>query len=153
MAIDIEGSIDKVSNAAFSYSFFNKILSNPLFIGIAIALIFILLLMVYYPAKKGTSLLIPFKIFLYTFLSSFLIVFLHDSVIKHTISQEYKQFADEELIGGLNHENRDGIYNNTAPVKPTGEFHGGNYIKQIGGNVEQQANPEITPMPTLEYVE
>lgn len=97
MAIDLNDTVKSVSNWAFGSPLLNGILGSSVFIAILISIIMILLIMIFYPAKSGTPASVLFKMFVYMFFSTLLVVFLHDAVKKYTYDNE-KNEEDQEIL-------------------------------------------------------
>jgi hypothetical protein len=124
MPIDISSSVNNISKQVFGTSIINKYLGSTIFVGIIITFILLLIIMIFYPAKENTSVKIIFKVGLYSFLSSLLILFLHDGIIKSNLSNDKISENNEKIIQNLTNKNRDSIYNNNIPIKPN--ITGGN---------------------------
>ena len=60
-----------------------------------------LILLLFYPAKRGTGPAKHIKILIYVFISTVVILYIHDATIKSIVSDEYKNKAVEETLGGL----------------------------------------------------
>lgn len=123
MPFDLAGSIRKTSQWAFSSPILNNILGSSLFVAITIALLMILLIMVLYPAKKGTPISVLCKIFIYMFFGSLLIIFLHDSVIKFMFEESEQEKEDIDFMRGTTQGGKDGIYNQSSMIEPTQSIH------------------------------
>ena len=89
MPVDIYSSLKKVSQWAFGNSILNKLLHNGILVSIVIAFMMIIIVMIFYPAKKGTPFSIIIKMSIYMFASITLIIFLHDG---NLISSQLKIF-------------------------------------------------------------
>lgn len=76
-------TISTISQWAFGNDVMNKILGASITIAIVIAFIMLLLIMLMYPASSDTSSIVLLKMFIYMTIFSFLVVFLHDGIIKH----------------------------------------------------------------------
>ena len=118
MPIDFSSSVNNFSNKVFGTSIINKYLNSTLFVSLLITFILMLIIMLFYPAKENTPIKIIFKVGLYSFLSSALILFLHDGVVKSNINNNKVDENNEKIIQNLTNQNRDIIYNNKIPVKP-----------------------------------
>jgi hypothetical protein len=124
MPIDLGSSIKKTSQWAFESSFLNSVLGSSLFVGLVIAFIMILLIMVMYPSKPGTPFSVLCKMFIYMFLSSMLVIFLHDGVIKYMYDEQNKDNFNEEFINGTESTERDPTYTQKS-IQPIGNITGG----------------------------
>jgi hypothetical protein len=98
MAIDLYNTLKNTSQWAFGSAILNGILSSSIFVAFVIALLMMLLIMLMYPAKSGTSFSVIFKLFVYMFLGSLFIVFLHDGVLTYMIKEEHSKNNSDALI-------------------------------------------------------
>jgi hypothetical protein len=154
MPIDLCGSINKTSQWAFGSPILNSIFGSSVFVAIVIAFIMILLIMVMYPAKSGTSLGIVVKMFIYMLFGSLLIVFLHDGVIKAQYSEQQDDEAAAAFMRNTTMEGRqyDPSYGSTykqisptitssIPPAPTSPTSPTNIVK---GGVEETSNEVVS---------
>jgi hypothetical protein len=119
MPFDLAGSIRKTSQWAFSSPLLNNILGSSLFVALTISLLMVLLIMVLYPAKKGTKFSVLCKLFIYMFFGTLLIIFLHDSVIKFMFEETEQEKEDVDFMRGTTHGGKDGVYNQSMMVAPS----------------------------------
>lgn len=106
MPVDLYGSIRKTSQWAFDSPILNNILASSLFVAVSIALIMVLIVMIMYPAQSGTSILVVIKMFIYMFLSSLLIVFLHDGVMKFLAEEKDNELETTQFMQNTTLEGR-----------------------------------------------
>lgn len=118
MPIDLLSTVKKTSQFAFDSPLLNNILGNSIFIAVCIALLMVLLIMIMYPAEADTPFSVVCKMFLYMFFGSFVIVFLHDGVIKHMMQDSQEEKYQEEILSGVNSQNRVNIYGPQPVIKP-----------------------------------
>ena len=95
MPINFDESLTSLSQWAFGSPFLNQILGNSVLLSTVISLIVLLLIMFIYPAKQGTGPSVLFQIFIYVFLSTNLLIMLHDGITKYK-----KQTSDDITFGG-----------------------------------------------------
>jgi hypothetical protein len=143
MPIDISSSVNNISNQVFGTSIINKYLGSTICVGILITFILLMIIMIFYPAKENTPIKIIFKVGLYSFLSSLLILFLHDGIIKSNLSNDKINENNEKIIQNLTNKNRDIIYNKNIPIKPNilggdDEDEDGNYLGESGNQNNNQ---------------
>ena len=118
MPIDLCSSVSSVSQYAFGSSFVNIILSSSIFVAVVIAIIMTLIIMILYPAKKGTPFFLVGKMFVYMFFISWLVIFLHDSVLRYTFDEEKQADSAHDFIENLS--KRDCVYGSQhTQVLPT----------------------------------
>jgi len=121
MPVDLCGCMRDMSNRAFGSPILNSILGSSIFLAILIAFIMIILIMVMYPAKKGTPFTVIAKMFLYMTFSSLLVIFLHDGVIKFMAEEERELQLSEAFMRNITEEgrSRDPVYGNVyRPINP-----------------------------------
>jgi hypothetical protein len=107
MPIDLYGGVfKKASNWAFGSPLLNNVLGSSIFVAITIALLMIVLIMIMYPAKSGTSFSVVLKMFVYMLFGSMLIVFLHDGVIKYMNDEKLEAAASSSFMQNTTMEGR-----------------------------------------------
>jgi hypothetical protein len=123
MPIDLYNSLKNTSQWAFGSPLLNSILGSSLFVAIFIALFMVLLIMIMYPAKSGTSLSVVFKMFIYMFMGTLLVVFLHDGVIKYMIREEIENKQYEEVVNNATKfgGDADPVYGSSYKIIQPGE--------------------------------
>jgi hypothetical protein len=137
MPIDLNGCLKGMSNKAFGSPILNSILGSSVFVALVIAFVMIILIMVMYPAKKGTSFTVIAKMFLYMTFTTLLVVFLHDGVIKYMIDEEREMQLSESFMQNITEEGRarDPVY--------------GNAYRNINPGMQSQSQPQpqMQPLP------
>lgn len=91
MPIDFYSTAKKTSQWAFGSPFLNKILSSSAFVAGIVSFLMIILIMIMYPAKSGTSFSIVIKMFVYMFFGSLLFIFLHDGVVRYMTEEAHNE--------------------------------------------------------------
>ena len=139
MPFDLGSTIRKTSQWSFSSPFLNNILGSSLFVSVVITLLVVLLIMIMYPAKKGTPFSVICKLFIYMFFCSLLVIFLHDSVLKFSFEEQEQEKEDNDFMKGTTQEGKDIVYNQTPMVVPLGnakqELLSQRYVPPIGAPV------------------
>lgn len=102
MAIDIAESLTSLSQWVFGSTLLHDIFSNAIVISVVISLIMVVLLMFIYPAKANTGVSVLVKLFIYMALSTSLIIFLHDNVVKYNSQNVDVDTTHGGIMGGLN---------------------------------------------------
>lgn len=155
MPIDLCSTVNSASHFAFGSSTLNKIFGSSIFVAVVIALVMLLLVMIMYPAKPGTGVLLLFKMFLYMFFGSLIVVFLHDSVLKHMFEENHTANVSSDFMRGT--IQKDPAYGDSHyEVKPTlgsGENHNDNTTGTTGNGksiVVEEIKPD-TKEVTLEF--
>lgn len=137
MPLDIMSSFRKTSQLAFSSPTLNSILGSSLFVAVSISLLMLLLVLIMYPAKKNTSITIVCKMFLYMFFGTFLIVCLHDSILKYIYEDDETEKENDDFMRGTTLGGKDIIYNQSQMVSPD---------VQILGDAKEELSSQ-QPMP------
>ena len=120
MPIDIYSSLNNISNAVFGNNMLKAAFQGSIALGFVIALTCILLIMVLYPAKSGTSIVVVFKLFIYIFMASVSFIFIHDSILKKNIAVKYGQGESMDFIRGITTGGRDPVYSHGyIQIKPS----------------------------------
>jgi len=119
MPIDICSSLNKISQYTFGSSFLYNTFGNTLSVSLIISIIMMLLVIILYPAHPNTSFITVLKLFMYMFLGSLVVVFLHNSVIKYYYEEKHNNAASLDIIRGINANNRDAVYGNYQSIQPS----------------------------------
>lgn len=162
MPIEWSSATKKTHQWALGSPFLNKILSSSLFVAGVIALLMILLIMVMYPAKSGTSFTVVLKMFVYMFFGSLLVVFLHDGVIKYMMEEDKNEQQSLEFMQNMTQSGRlyDPSYaplykpiDITNPTVSGGQPGGGLFtIQPVQTNPPIQINPPVQESPPVPSV-
>ena len=142
MPIDLCSSVGSVSQYAFGSSALNGILSSSIFMAIMISFIMVILIMILYPAKKGTSFFLVGKMFVYMFFISWMLVFLHDSVLNYINKEKEQSDLSHDFMHGVSH--KDPVYGNYEPISPTQTIESAEPVIAIPDVIEQP-----TPVPVI----
>ena len=110
MPIDFNSSINKVSTFTFGSPILNTLLNSPFAVSFAISVMCVVLIMFLYPAKSGTPIMTLVRLFIYTLLSTTLLVFLHDGVRSSIHKENNTNKKDEELMRGITNKDKE-LYN------------------------------------------
>lgn len=126
MPIDLYDSVKSCSNWVFGSDALNNILGSSLFVAILISLVIMLIVMICYPAKAGTSFGTVAKMGIYIFFATLTIVFLHDSVLKYMFEDNTTITSHDDFMRGVTKGGASVVYSgdymdtfNTA--KPTNQ--------------------------------
>lgn len=114
MPVDLCSSVNSISQYAFGSGFLNSLLGSALSVAFIIAMTMVLLIMFLYPAKKGTPFKTVFKMFVYMFLISLLVIFAHDSINQTAQQAQQKHKEVSEIFRSVN--DRDPVYGNYESV-------------------------------------
>ena len=110
MSIDLANSIKSSSNWAFKSIIPTGVLSSSITVAVLVSVVMVTLIALFYPAKRGTSFFILVKLFVYMFISSMVIVFLHDSVVKSIRDDEQENKNMTDMMNGLTTGGRSAVY-------------------------------------------
>ena len=106
--------------------------------------------MVIYPAQAGTSGGVLFKMFLYMFGATLLVMFLHDGIIKHMIQDEQDDKNQTEFDKGLNPQTRETYYGKQIIVKPN--LSDENMMPVLGQGEHYPMQPVMQPVQPVQPV-
>lgn len=95
--------------------FFGTSLRSPFWMALIITVIIILIILFVYPAKKSASLSKLFKLMIYIFVTSLILIFLHDSAMLEAWKIEHEDEKQRQAIGVMS----DFINNGSRPIIPT----------------------------------
>lgn len=90
MPCDLGSSLRGTGDWAYGSKTINKFLGSPILTAFSITLIIILLIMFIYPCKRGTSANLLIKLFTYIFLSTGIVLFLHNSINRYKYEKKYR---------------------------------------------------------------
>jgi len=145
MPIDLCSSVNKISNYTFGSGFLNTIFGSSLSVAFVVSIIMILLIMMMYPAKSGTSLLIIVKLFIYMFMFTLLIVFLHDGVLKYAMKENVESETDSSFIKNTATMGGDVVYHNYNNINPAA----GAYSKPTTINDDIETTEKMLSTPAV----
>lgn len=94
--------------------FFGSSIRSPFWMALIITVVIILIILSVYPAKKSASLSKLFKLIIYIFITSLILLFLHDNALHETWKSEHDDEKQRQAIGGMN----DFINNGGKPIIP-----------------------------------
>lgn len=109
--------------------FLGNSIKSPFWLAIMITVIIILITIFIYPAKKSASISKLLKLMIYIFVTSLILIFLHDSAIREVWQNEHEDKKAREILGGMS----DFIANGSKPVIPA----------TFGGEDRSIADPRI----------
>jgi hypothetical protein len=120
--IDILSSVKSASRWAYGTKLISGTFGNSLVLALILSAVMILIVMFMYPAKKDACASVLFKMFVYMFLITSVIIFLHDGVLLSGAEEDDKAVAGGAFMGGITMAGREndpaygGAY---IPIKPT----------------------------------
>lgn len=148
MPIDLYSSVNKVSHFAFGSTVLNTLFGSTTITALIIATIMIISVMILYPAKLHTPLMVVFKMFIYIFIFTLLIVFVHDGVTKYTIEEKFQDKISADLMQGTSISTRDSVYGSGyVDINPSSQNQAG------GGRTEEQTEEISIPQPPVSIVQ
>lgn len=125
MPIDFLSSTRSAAKWAFGSPFLNKVLGSSMFVAGIVSFLMIMLIMIMYPAKSGTSFSIVLKMFVYMFFGSLLVIFLHDGVVRYMADDARNQAESEAFMQNITQTGRiadpsyASLYKPIVPNQPT----------------------------------
>lgn len=148
MPIELNGLTKYAGDATYS-SFIGKYIINNFTLAFIISSIMVILIMICYPAKSGTSFIIIIKIFIYSYLFNVFILHLHDNIIKNNNNIE-KEFPTDNYYPNKPLPVRPGPVNNNEKINNV------TMEKEIEEEIENAQNipklpdivPQISKLPT-----
>jgi len=137
MPIDLNSSLENVSNLAFGNNILNYIFGNLVLVSVIISIISIIILLIILPVKKTTYKI--FKSFMYIFFATTLMIFLHNGVNKNKNLELNHKSQGDIVMGGINNDLSRYYSDEYKPIKP---FVGGSISEQINelSNVNEVNN-------------
>jgi hypothetical protein len=123
MPLNFSSLASKINTAVFESNILNKCLANNFLFAFCISLFFITLVMIIYPAKKGTSISVVIKLFIYIYLTLLCLLLLHDGVAKKNWNADHKERQNNDLFDALGPESNN-PYNVSLGGSPTINLNG-----------------------------
>lgn len=157
MPIDLLSSSKSVSKWAFGSPFLNKVLGSSMFVAGSVAFLMIILIMIMYPAKSGTSFTVVLKMFVYMFFGSLLVIFLHDGVVRYITEESHNEKQAEAFMQNITQTGRvadpsyASMYKPIIPAQNTTQVSPANVPSTTGAaeHEEEQLPITYTEVPTL----
>lgn len=139
MPIDLHSSLNGVSEYVFGNSVLKTMLGGSISVAFVIAIIIMLIIMVMYPAKRDTPASTLIKMFIYIFLASMTLIFMHDSILKHNINEHDKQLSNDSIMRNATIGGMDVVYGSSyETIKPS--HHTDNQSMQHNHSQEREDN-------------
>lgn len=108
MPVDIGASTRKVCGTAFGSNFLRYVLLSPVYTSIIISVMLVIIVIVIYPAQRGASGYSLFKVFLYSTITSLLIIYMHNSILKHNLEDKYANGIFSDVMNNVSHGSQSG---------------------------------------------
>ncbi len=116
MPIDINSSINSITREVFGNNLLSTMVGKPWALGLFISVVFMFLIMIYYPAKSSVKMSTIFKIFVYIFISTTCLIFIHDGVLKNRYEEKNTEDTSADMITAIG--GNDPVYGNYSKVTP-----------------------------------
>lgn len=94
--------------------FLGNSIKSPFWLALMITVIIILITIFVYPAKKSAPISKLLKLMIYIFITSLILIFLHDNAIREVWQNEHEDKKAREIMGGM----ADFLANGDKPVIP-----------------------------------
>lgn len=129
MPFDFGEGLSTVNKYIFEGSILGPSFGNGFIVGAIIAFAMLLIVMIMYPAKSGTSVVVLFKMLFYMTIASVSILFLHDGVVSKKYQKKIEQLQDDDFTHRMNSKL---ITNNSIKIVPDEKITGGRGKIDIG---------------------
>ena len=147
MSIDFMSGLNNVGQYAFSSVFLNSVVGNSVMLALVISIIMILLIMIFYPAKKNTGCFVLFKIFIYSFLISSFVIFLHDGVMKYHYLEKIENRDNAAILGGLTSNGKDPAYEYYNTMQTNNNQNITNSAINTSNQINTNSQQDVKPIP------
>lgn len=153
MPIDFSSTTKSAERWAYGSPFLNKILGSSVFVAGAVSFLMIMLIMVMYPARSGTSFSIVLKMFVYMFFGSLLVIFMHDGFLRHMTEESHTEKQSEAFMQNITQSGRAAdpsyasMYKPITPSTETTTTTSSNPV-QVVVSVTPPSQPAVVPIPT-----
>lgn len=98
MPVDLQNLAKFGGDCAYGNKMISDMCSKPTHSAAFMTVLIIVLIMIICPCKKGTSLLVFCKLGFYIFLTSFVVMFMHDGISSTNYKKKYDSKQSENLI-------------------------------------------------------
>jgi len=102
MPIELSDSLKSTCGWSFSSSGFNRLFKGKISTACLMTVFVIILIMIIYPCKKDTSILVLLKLAVYVFVANFAILFIHDCVTYNSYALGGDDRDANNLINNMN---------------------------------------------------
>lgn len=89
MAIEINSFFGGICNSIYSATGLNYIFSSVLYTSLVLSVIIILMILLLYPAKRGSPAWLILKLFLYILMAITIVFSIHNSFIRNNYKEKY----------------------------------------------------------------
>ena len=151
MAVDISYIYNFIKNTCFGY--LGKTLKSTLWTSILIVILILIILLFLYPCENDRTFIKVMKPIIYIFISTLLIIFIHDSYLKDVSKKIQEDISSENIIGGIKlHQQKDKESNIYDVVYGKGEHEVKTRSHESIGNnsfvaAKQTINVNEAPVP------
>ena len=121
MPIELSDSLKSTCGWSFSSPGFNRLFKGKISTACLMTVFVIILIMIIYPCKKDTSILVLLKLAVYVFLANFAILFIHDCVTYNSYASGGDDRDVNNLINNMNDNNITFSNDNILPSKIGGD--------------------------------
>lgn len=112
MVIEIGDLLNKAARSTCSINMLNPICSSVVYTSIVLSVLVILIMIIINPSKsEGSAAMGILKMFLYVFIFTLIILFLHSSTIKSNYKKKYLNNNVDNFITKMHNSRDDPIYN------------------------------------------
>lgn len=102
MPIELSDSLKSTCGWSFSSPGFNRLFKGKISTACLMTVFVIILIMIIYPCKKDTSILVLLKLAVYVFVANFAILFIHDCVTYNSYASGGDERDANNLINNMN---------------------------------------------------
>ena len=105
MPFELAESFKNTCSMTFTSRGINSIFCSKIYTSAILTVMILVLIMVLYPGKSGTSILIIGKLGLYIFLVSMAVIFIHDGVVHSSYTNKKTDDDNKSFMNDLNEKN------------------------------------------------
>lgn len=130
-------------------SWIGTILHSTLYTSLLLAIVMLIIICFIYPSKQAMGLNIVFRLIFYIFMSSFIIIMIHDKLIECGQEEKYANKMDKEVLRNI--KGGDPILDGERKAKVIPKYTGGDDIDNIYENDNKELNID-DPDAVLKHV-
>jgi hypothetical protein len=128
MPVDLCASLNRTGDYAFGSPFLNSLFGNKIIVSVLIALIVVVIVMLIYPAKKGTDYGLLIKIFIYVAAFTGIVIFLHDGILEANVKE---QMHDKNSVNISSDSPQNTVYPDRKIITPNLDTDTRNIAEEI----------------------
>lgn len=119
MPIELSDTLKNTFGMSFASRGLNNLFCSKIYTTIILTIIIIILIIIIYPCKKGTPFWVVGKLGLYIFISTLVVLFVHNGIVYESYKKEISGDEDDEFVNNvIDGKNNVAFNSENMTVKP-----------------------------------